>query len=75
MKIAIMGSGAVGGYFGGRLAQAGEDVSFIARGGQLAAMRQAGLRIESGRGDAHLLPVRVVYTALKLHADDRSQAA
>jgi 2-dehydropantoate 2-reductase len=60
VKIAIMGSGAVGGYFGGRLAQAGEDVTFIARGGQLSAMRQAGLKIESQRGDVHLLPVRVV---------------
>ncbi len=60
MKIAIMGSGAVGGYFGARLAQAGEDVTFIARGRQLAAMRQAGLRVESRRGDVHLLPVRVV---------------
>src|SRR5712691_8122379 len=60
VKIAIMGSGAVGGYFGARLAQAGEDVNFIARGRQLAAMRQAGLRVESRRGDVHLLPVRVV---------------
>src|SRR5713226_2252623 len=49
-----------GGYFGARLAQAGEDVTFIARGRQLAAMRQAGLRVESRRGDVHLLPVRVV---------------
>src|SRR5712692_8711923 len=54
-----MGSGAVGGYFGGRLAQAGEDVAFVARGRQLAAMREGGLRIASPRGDLHLQPVRV----------------
>src|SRR6266850_912439 len=54
-----MGSGAVGGYFGGRLAQAGEDVAFVARGRQLAAMRERGLRIASPRGDLHLPSVRV----------------
>ncbi|TMH58413.1 MAG: 2-dehydropantoate 2-reductase, partial [Betaproteobacteria bacterium] len=40
MKIAMMGSGGVGGFFGGRLAHAGYDVSFIARGAHLAAMRE-----------------------------------
>jgi 2-dehydropantoate 2-reductase len=59
VKIAVMGSGAVGGYFGGRLAQAGEDVAFVARGRQLAAMRERGLRIASPRGDLHLPSVRV----------------
>src|SRR5262245_17938992 len=53
-----MGTGAVGGYFGGRLAQAGEDVAFSARGRQLAALRERGLRIESPRGDVQLQPVR-----------------
>ncbi len=47
MKIAVMGSGGVGGFYGGRLAHAGYDVSFIARGAHLAAMRQHGLRIEN----------------------------
>lgn len=47
MKLAIYGSGGVGAYFGGRLAKAGEDVTFIARGEHLAAMRTAGLRVES----------------------------
>src|SRR5262245_33620254 len=47
MKIAMMGSGGVGGFFGGRLAHAGYDVSFIARGAHLAAMRERGLLIES----------------------------
>jgi 2-dehydropantoate 2-reductase len=59
VRIAIMGSGAVGGYFGVRLAQAGCDVHFVARGAQMAAMRDQGLRVESPRGDAHVLPVRV----------------
>ena len=47
MRIAMMGSGGVGGFFGGRLAHAGCDVSFIARGEHLRAMREHGLRIES----------------------------
>jgi len=51
MKIAVIGAGGVGGYFGGRLAQAGEDVHFIARGEHLRAMRERGLRVRSVRGD------------------------
>ncbi|MFT4607257.1 MAG: 2-dehydropantoate 2-reductase [Gammaproteobacteria bacterium] len=51
MRIAIFGSGGVGGYFGGRLAQAGNDVTFIARGEHLAAIRQNGLRVNSIVGD------------------------
>lgn len=47
MRLAIYGSGGVGGYFGGRLARAGHDVAFIARGEHLAALRRAGLRVES----------------------------
>ncbi|MDX1580550.1 MAG: 2-dehydropantoate 2-reductase [Alphaproteobacteria bacterium] len=54
MRIAIMGSGGVGGFFGARLAQAGHDVVFIARGRQLEAMRTEGLRINSDLGDIHL---------------------
>lgn len=54
MKIAVMGAGALGGYFGGRLAAAGEDVVFIARGAQLEALKADGLRIESPLGDLHL---------------------
>ena len=46
MRIAVMGSGGVGGYFGGRLAHGGADVSFVARGKHLAAMRADGLRID-----------------------------
>jgi 2-dehydropantoate 2-reductase len=47
MKIAFMGAGGVGGFFGGRLANAGYDVSFIARGAHLKAMREHGLTIEN----------------------------
>src|SRR5882762_8417901 len=59
MKIAMMGSGGVGGFIGGRLAHAGYDVSFIARGAHLAAMRSNGLIIESeAHGDIRVPTVR-----------------
>src|SRR5512140_3810341 len=51
MKLAFIGIGGLGGYFGGRLAQAGHDVAFIARGETLKALRQSGLRVESLAGD------------------------
>ena len=54
MRITAMAAGAVGGYFGARLAAAGHDVSFIARGANLAALRQNGLAIDSVHGDLHL---------------------
>jgi len=54
MKIAVVGAGGVGGYFGARLAAAGADVHFVARGAHLEAMRTRGLRIESPKGDLHL---------------------
>ena len=57
MKIAVFGTGGVGGYFGGRLAQNGADVTFIARGAHLAAIREAGLRVESINGDFTVHPV------------------
>jgi 2-dehydropantoate 2-reductase len=56
----MMGSGGVGGFFGGRLAHAGYDVSFIARGAHLVAMREHGLTIENEpQGDIHIPKVRV----------------
>ncbi|MEM7022622.1 MAG: 2-dehydropantoate 2-reductase [Pseudomonadota bacterium] len=58
MRIAVMGTGGVGGYFGGRLAEAGEDVSFVARGAHLQAMQSRGLAIRSGVGDTTLTPVQ-----------------
>ena len=58
MRIAIFGSGGVGGYFGGRLAQAGADVVFIARGEHLKAIRENGLRVESIAGDFVVRPAQ-----------------
>jgi len=66
VRIAVVGVGGVGGYFGGRLAQAGADVIFIARGDNLAALREQGLRIESIIGDAFVAPVQAT--------DDPAQA-
>ena len=78
MRIAAMAAGAVGGYFGGRLAAAGHDVAFIARRAHLDALRKNGLTIESVHGDLHLPkvnatddprqvgPVDVVLFAVKL---------
>jgi 2-dehydropantoate 2-reductase len=60
LRIAVFGSGAVGGYFGGRLAEAGEDVHFIARGEHLAAIRDHGLRVSSVEGDFLVRPARVI---------------
>jgi 2-dehydropantoate 2-reductase len=57
MKIAVVGAGGVGGYFGVRLAQAGEDVHFLARGAHLAAMGERGIRVRSALGDVDLSPV------------------
>lgn len=54
MRIAIMGAGALGGYFGGRLASAGHKVTLIARGAHLEALRSNGLQIQSPKGDLYL---------------------
>ena len=59
MRFAVIGAGAVGGYFGGRLAQSGEDVWFLVRGRTLEAMRQHGLKVDSTKGDFVLPRVRV----------------
>jgi 2-dehydropantoate 2-reductase len=87
MKIAIIGSGGVGGYFGGRLAAGGHDVTFIARGNHLEAMRKDGLRILSALGDLHLPkvkatddtagigPVDVVLIAVKLWGTEEAARA
>ncbi len=87
MRIAAMAAGAVGGYFGGRMAAAGHDVFFIARGAHLAAMQKDGLHIESVHGDLHLPnpnvtqdpkmvgPVDVVLFAVKLWDTEKAAAA
>jgi len=58
MKIAIMGTGGVGGYYGGLLAQGGHDVTFIARGAHLKAIQENGLRVNSIHGDFHVKPAQ-----------------
>jgi len=85
MRIAAMAAGAVGGYFGARLAAAGHDVFFIARGAHLQAIKKNGLVVESAHGDLHLShpnvtddpaavgPVDVVLFTVKLW--DTEQAA
>jgi 2-dehydropantoate 2-reductase len=86
MKIAIVGSGGLGGYYGGRLAAAGVDVAFIARGAHLAALRTNGLRIESPHGHLNLPrvtatdrpeeigPADVVFFAVKLYDSESAFA-
>ena len=59
MRIAIFGTGGVGGYFGGRLAEAGEEVIFIARGEHLRAIQTQGLRVDSVQGDFIIQPAQV----------------
>jgi 2-dehydropantoate 2-reductase len=87
MRIAVMGSGGVGGYLGGRLAAAGQDVTFIARGPHLAAIRDNGLAVHSARGDvvvrpaqatddpAAVGPVDAVIFAVKLYDTEVAAAA
>ena len=58
LRITIVGAGAVGGYFGARFVQGGCEVGFVARGIQLAALRERGLCVESELGDIHLPQVR-----------------
>jgi 2-dehydropantoate 2-reductase len=58
MRIAVIGAGGVGGGFGAALAKAGSDVTFLARGAHLAAMREHGLRIEGDRGETLINPVQ-----------------
>ena len=87
MRFAILGSGAVGGYYGAKLARAGHDVTFIARGPHLAAMRTNGLTVRSPMlGDFTIRPhaeqdtakvgaVEVVILAVKAYDNDTALAA
>jgi len=70
MKIVMMGSGGIGGYFGARLAQAGHEVSFVARGAHLQAIQRSGLRVKSELGDAHVQPARAVEDPAQAGAAD-----
>lgn len=56
MRILVVGAGATGGYFGGRLAQAGRDVTFLVRPGRAAVLRSRGLRLHTPEGTASLTP-------------------
>jgi 2-dehydropantoate 2-reductase len=78
MRFAIIGAGAVGGYFGARLVRAGHEVTFLARGSHLAAIRERGLEVRSPSGDftvqaraesepAQVGPVDVVMLAVKTY--------
>ena len=58
MRIAVVGTGGIGGPYGASLAKAGADVTFVARGAHLAAMRENGLRIEGDRGETHIRPAQ-----------------
>jgi 2-dehydropantoate 2-reductase len=70
MKIVVMGTGGVGGYFGARLAAGGADVIFIARGEHLQAMQRDGLKILSANGDLTLKPVKASDNPASIgHAD------
>ncbi len=87
MKIAIMGTGGVGGYYGGLLAKAGKDVTFIARGEHLQAIRKNGLQIKSVHGDfqlstakatdkpAEVGPVDLIIFATKTYQTDEAAKA
>src|SRR5256885_2322860 len=86
MRIAVMAAGAVGGYFGARLAAAGNDVVFFARGAHLDAIRQRGLRVESVLGNVEVknafatdttegvAPVDVALFAVKLWDTEKAAA-
>ncbi|HUK36637.1 MAG TPA: 2-dehydropantoate 2-reductase, partial [Vicinamibacterales bacterium] len=86
MRIAILGAGGVGGYFGARLAASGTDVAFVARGAHLEALQTSGLRLHSPKGDLHLEhvvasddpttigPVDVVFFTVKLYDSDSACA-
>jgi 2-dehydropantoate 2-reductase len=77
MRIAVIGAGGVGGAFGAALAKGGSDVTFLARGAHLKAMRERGLKVLGPRGNIHLQPTKatddpastptyeVMYAALK----------
>ncbi|HZQ13675.1 MAG TPA: 2-dehydropantoate 2-reductase [Pseudolabrys sp.] len=87
MRIAAMAAGAVGGYYGARLADAGHDVFFIARGAHLEAIRRNGLRVDSVHGNLHLPkpnvtddpakvgPVDIVLFAVKLWDTEKAAEA
>lgn len=69
MRTLILGAGAIGAYFGARLAQAGGDVTFLVRPGRRAVLREHGLQVRSPFGDIHLAPKLFVREDLREHFD------
>jgi len=70
MRIAVIGTGGIGGPYGASLAKAGADVTFVARGAHLAAMRENGLRIEGDRGETHIRPAQATDDIASIGAVD-----
>ena len=70
LRIAVFGTGGVGGYFGGRLAQAGEEVTFIARGEHLRAIQATGLKVDSTGGDFTIYPAKATNDVSEIGAVD-----
>ena len=70
MKIAIIGTGGVGGYFGGKMAKAGFDVTFLARGEHLNAIRNSGLKVKSILGDFQVYPVKATDNVQEMGESD-----
>jgi 2-dehydropantoate 2-reductase len=70
MKIAIVGTGGVGGYYGGLLSQTGHDVTFIARGEHLRAIRSSGLQVKSKFGDFLIKPANATDVPAEVGAVD-----
>jgi len=70
MRIAVMATGGVGGYFGAKLAMGGHDVAFVARGRHLAALRERGLAVKSATGDMHIAKPKLVEDPAALERAD-----
>ena len=70
MRIAVLGAGAIGGYYGGLLARSGQEVVFITRGAHLAAIRNRGLRVESVHGDFEVYPAKASDDPLEIGPAD-----
>jgi 2-dehydropantoate 2-reductase len=70
MRIVVFGTGGVGAYFGGRLAEAGEDVTFVARGEHLRAIKASGLKVDSPGGDFIIYPAKATDDVSELGETD-----
>ena len=70
MRVAVVGTGGIGGPYGASLAKAGADVTFVARGAHLAAIRENGLRVEGDRGEVHIRPAQATDDITGLGAVD-----